>query len=91
MPVTLTMPDNVERRLRETIPNLESDLLETVAVNLFRAERISLFELGQMLGLTRFETDSFLAKKGILEQSLTREDLEEDYRTAKKLIERATS
>ena len=85
MPVTLTMPDLIERRLRELTPNLESELLETVAINLYRKSRISNFELGQMLGLDRFEVEEFLSRRGILEQSLTSEDLENDYQTIIKL------
>lgn len=85
MPVLLSIPEQVERRLREFTPDLEMDLLETVAVNLFRADRISSYELGQMLGMDRIQTEDYLARKGILEQTLTAEDLEEDYQTAKSL------
>ena len=85
MPVLLSIPEQVERRLRESTPDLEMDLLETVAVNLFRADRISSYELGQMLGMDRIQAEDYLARKGILEQTLTAEDLEEDYQTAKSL------
>jgi len=91
MSITLELPDHVERRLRESSHDLERDVLQAVAINLFRASKISTYEFGQMLGFDRWESEQFLAERGILEQTLTLEDLEDDYRTMQSLRRKTAS
>lgn len=86
MPITLDLPPEIECRLREELPDLDTDAKEAVALDLFRKEKITHFELGQMLGLDRFETDSFLKARQEFAQSLSIDDLERDYQTIRQLM-----
>ena len=81
MPITLDLPQDLERRLREKNPDLDDESKIAVALDLFRKEQITHFELGRMLSLDRFETDALLVACKEYAQSLSLEDLENDYRT----------
>jgi hypothetical protein len=81
MATTVTRPPTVESRLRATRSDLDRDALEVQALELFRREAITHFELGQMLGLDRGETDAFLVDRREYAQCLTLEDLETDFQT----------
>ncbi len=81
MPITLDLPPDLERHLREEIPDLDAEAKIAVALDLFRKERITKYELGQILGLNRSATDAFLVERKEYAQSPTLEDMENDYRT----------
>ena len=86
MTITLPISCELELRLREESSVLDTEAKEAVALDLFRKEKISHFELGQILGLDRFETDSFLVKHREYAQSLTLEDLETDARVLSEMM-----
>lgn len=86
MSITLELPTELERRLRGVEPNLDIEVRDTVALDLFRKEKITHFELGQMLGLDRFETDAFLKARQEYAQSLTLADIESDRKSIKNLL-----
>jgi hypothetical protein len=73
----IQLPAEVERRLRAETPDLDAQAREAVALDLFRRGKLSHYELSQMLGLDRFETDAYLKRHNVLEGSLTTEDLNE--------------
>ena len=86
MSITLDFPAELEVRLRNAEPNLEALAREAVALDLFRNEKITHFELGQLLGLDRFETDAFLKARHEDAQTLTLADVENDRQTIKQLL-----
>ncbi len=86
MAIMLDLPTEMERRLREEVPDLDTEARVAVALDLFRKEQITHYELGQMLGLDRFETDTFLMDRNEFAQSLTREDVESDRQTLKQVL-----
>ena len=79
--VTFDLPPEIEAKLRAETPNLDADVKEAYALELFRRGRITHFELSKALGLDRFETDAYLKRHNVFEGSLTMEDLEEQRRT----------
>jgi predicted HTH domain antitoxin len=79
--VRLDLPPDLEERLRRDTPDLDADVKEAYAIELFRLGRLSHFELSRVLGLDRFETDACLKRRGVFEGSLTMKDLEADRRT----------
>ncbi|MBX3451313.1 MAG: UPF0175 family protein [Planctomycetaceae bacterium] len=85
MQITFNVPKEIEQRLREVAPNVDREAQEALALELFRKEKITHYELGQMLGLDRFETDEFLVGHDEYAQSLTLEDLESDAETLRQL------
>jgi hypothetical protein len=81
MAVTIQLPPDVEERLRAAIPNLDGELTEVSAIELFRRGQLSHFELSKVLGLDRFETDAYLKRHNIFDGSPTFDELEADRRT----------
>lgn len=74
--VTLTLPPELAERLRQESPNLDAEVTEAYALELFRQGKLSHYELSQALGLDRVETDAYLKRHNVYEGSLTSEDLE---------------
>jgi len=66
--------------------DLPSAVRESFAINLFRRGLLTHHELGQVLGLDRFETDALLKRNDVTEYSLTHEDIEADVRSLKEFL-----
>jgi len=86
--VNLDLPPDLENKIRQEHPHLESEIREAFLLELFRQGRLSHFELSKALGLDRFETDALLKRRSIFEGSLTMEDLEADRRTLDRVLGR---
>ena len=86
MAISFEQPTQVERRLSDAGPDLDRMEKIAVALDLFRNERITQYELGQMLGLDRFETNAMLVNRNEFAQCLTIEDIESDLRTIKTVL-----
>lgn len=86
MAVTIQFPADIEHRLRKETPDLAAQFKEAAALELFRRGRITHFELSNVLGLDRFETDAYLKRHNVFEGSLTSEDLETDCRTLDEVV-----
>jgi predicted HTH domain antitoxin len=86
MAVTFQLPDDVERRLRSQSLDLDAEAREASALELFRRGKLSHFELSQVLGLDRYETDAYLIRHKVYEGSLTAEDLEADRRSLERVL-----
>jgi predicted HTH domain antitoxin len=84
MQVTLEIPDAIFRRLQEKGTELPRRLMETLALEGYRSGELSHAEVGQLLGLSRFEVDGFL-KSGGAYLDYRREDLEADTETLRRL------
>jgi hypothetical protein len=86
MAVTFQLPADVEKRLRAESSDLDADAREASALELFRRGKLSHFELSQVLGLDRFQTDAYLIQHKVYEGSLTAEDLEADKQTLDRVL-----
>ena len=74
--VTLDLPADLEERLRRETPNLDDEVKEAYALELFRRGNLSHYELSRVLGIDRFETDAWLKRRKVFVGSLTMADLE---------------
>jgi predicted HTH domain antitoxin len=86
MAVSFQFPGDVEKRLRAESSDLDAEAREASALELFRRGRLSHFELSQVLGLDRFETDAYLVHHHVFEGSLTAEDIEADRQSLDKVL-----
>lgn len=59
MQVTVTLPDEITQKLGRAA-EIPRRILEAVVLQRYLAEEISLSRLAELLGLSRFETESFL-------------------------------
>jgi predicted HTH domain antitoxin len=63
MILTLELPDNIAQAL--SVPggvDLSRKALEALAIEGFREKKLSQFQVGQLLGLSRIEAESLLAR-----------------------------
>jgi len=86
--VTLRLPPDIEDKLRRETRDLDADVKEAYALELFRQGRLTHCELSQVLGLDRHETDAFLKRRQVFEGSLTMADLEADRQTLHRVVHR---
>jgi predicted HTH domain antitoxin len=84
--LAVNLPPEVEQRLRAESGDLSSAVLESFAINLFRRGILTHHQLGQVLGLDRFETDALLKRNDVNEYSLTHEDIDADVRSLKEFL-----
>jgi predicted HTH domain antitoxin len=84
--VTFDLPAEVEAKLRRETTNLDADVKEAYALELFRRGKLSHCELSLVLGLDRFETDAYLKRHNVFEGSLTMEDLQSDRQTLDRVM-----
>ena len=83
--VTVKLPDNVARTFGETTDDIARHLLENAAIEDYRAGRLSHRQVGAMLGLDYWQTESFLKNRGVpLNYALA--DLEADRATLEKAL-----
>ena len=67
MSVTFVLPESLEKELREKLGDLDRAAKEAALVELYRQERLTRHQLGQALGLSRFETDAVLKRHKVTE------------------------
>ncbi len=84
--VVIDLPPDVEERLRREAPNLDAEVREAYALELFRRGRLSHYDLSRILGLDRVETDAYLKRHGVFEGSLTMADLDADRETLERVM-----
>ena len=61
MQITVQLPDDIARLLG-TAAELPRKLLEAYAAEGYRTEKLSRHQVGQILGMDRWQTESFLAE-----------------------------
>lgn len=88
--LTLDLPPELEERLRRETQNLNAEVKEAYALELYRQRRLSHYELSHVLGLDRFQTSALLQRHRIYEGSITMEDLEEQRETLNRVMGKAT-
>jgi predicted HTH domain antitoxin len=88
MDITLTvnLPPEIQQRLQAESGDLSSAVRESFAINLFRRGILTHHELGQTLGLDRFETDALLKRNGVTEYALTHKEIDADVNSLKELL-----
>jgi predicted HTH domain antitoxin len=65
MSITFEIPRDIEQQLRTSAPDLSRKAREALLVELYREHEISHRQLGEALGLERYETDGVLKKYGV--------------------------
>jgi predicted HTH domain antitoxin len=84
--VTLDLPSDLEERLRRQTADLNADVKEAYALELFRRGQLTHYELSRVLGYDRFETDAWLKRHNVFEGSLTMADLDADRQTLERVM-----
>ena len=62
MEVTLKIPDDIAEKLSAAGGDVPRRILEAPALEGYRAQTLTLYQVSEMLGFTRVETEDFLGK-----------------------------
>jgi predicted HTH domain antitoxin len=62
MEVRLHIPDDIAKRLSAVGGDVSRRALEAVAIEGFREQTLTLYQVSEMLGLSRDETEEFLGR-----------------------------
>lgn len=82
--ISLDIPDDLVQQLAEEGKDLSRSALEALAIDAYRMERITGYQLRTLLGIPdRYELDGFLKQHGIFDYTV--EDLEKDRKTLDEL------
>ena len=81
MSVSIEIPEDLERRLRDGWRDLPRKALEAVAFEAYRTQALTSAEVGRLLGLeSRFELEALLKRAGV-DLDYSAEDLAADLRS----------
>ena len=84
--IAVSLPPDVEERLRTESGDLSTAVREAFAIELFRRGILTHYDLGKSLGLDRFETDALLKRHAVTEHALTHEDVDADVKSVNELL-----
>ena len=86
MEITVELPNDLAQH-----EDPAREALEALAIAGYRSGKLTHFQAGRLLGLTRIEFDGFLKKRNIYDHAYDTEDLENDLRTLRHLEAREKS
>lgn len=84
MQFTVELPDDLAERLIPMGNDPARTALEDMAVEAFRAHRLTEHEMATLLGLSRYELDGFLKQREVWLE-YTMDDLQRDIETHRRL------
>lgn len=87
MQVTVELPDQIARQWGETPDAVSRHVLEDAAVEGYRAGRLTQRQVGAMLGLDYWQTETFLNERAVL-LNYSAADLADDNATLEKILAR---
>ena len=86
MQITIDIPDEYIQYLEPSLATLPQQVLETLVVDAYKAQRLTQAEVGRILKLNRFEVDAFL-KQHQAYLHYTIDDFNQDLQAIKNVLE----
>jgi predicted HTH domain antitoxin len=80
MEVILRIPDEVVRRLSAGGGDVSRRALEALALQGYREQTLTLYQISEMLGLSRIETEDFLGQHQVPLAAIDEPDLDREAR-----------
>ena len=78
MEVTLHIPDEIAKRLSATGGDVSRRVLEAIALEGYRDQTLTLYQVSEMLGLSRVETEDFLGQHHVPLAAINETDLDRE-------------
>jgi predicted HTH domain antitoxin len=78
--ITIELPSDILLALNETEAELKQGIKTSLAMRLYRLQKLTIGKAAQLSGLPRFEFETLLAENGIPISNLTLGDVMEDSR-----------
>ncbi len=88
MQVTVNMPDQIARQWGDTPDAVGRHVVEDAVIERYRAGRLSHRQIGEVLGLDYWQTESFLKERGVT-LNYSADDREADKATFEKIFPRS--
>ena len=86
MKVTIEIPESIERSLQEQIGNdLTQAAKEALAIAWYQAEKLSIGQVAELLGISVYEADGLMKQRGV-EAPFSWEEFEHDRQTLRRLL-----
>ena len=85
--IRIHLPADVESRLRVALGDVDRVAEEAALVELYRQGHITQHELGQALGLSRFEVDALLKRHHVIEDLPSPADYMAELESARKVLD----
>jgi predicted HTH domain antitoxin len=86
MAITIQIPPDIERELRQVDPQLDNSARDQFLVAHYQAGKLSTGDIAEILGFdTRFEAEEWLAAHGAC-QNYSLDDLEADRQTLDRIL-----
>jgi len=80
MEVTLNIPDELAQKLAATGRDLSRKALEALALEGYRERTLTLYQISELLGLSRIEAEDFLGRHDVPLASIQESDLDRESR-----------
>ena len=84
MQITVELPDDLAQHMIPAGQNPARAVLENLALEAFRAQRLTEHQLAQLLGMDRCQLDGFLKDRGVW-LNYTMDDLHQELEAQRKL------
>lgn len=78
MEVTLHIPDEVAKRLSALCGDVSRRALEALALQGYREQSLTLYQVAEMLGFSRIETEDFLGRHDVPLSVINKADLDRE-------------
>jgi len=78
--ITIDIPSGILLALNETEAELQQNIKASLAVRLYRLEKLTIGKAAQLAGLSRFQFETLLSEHEIPISMLTIEDVREDIK-----------
>lgn len=85
MTISIHIPDQLEVQLRYAMGDLDHVAKEALAIYAYQAEKLSIGQAAELLGLTVYEAEGLMKERGV-PAPFTLTDLERDRATLKELL-----
>jgi predicted HTH domain antitoxin len=76
--VTLHIPDDIAKRLSAAGGDISRRALESIALEGYRDQTLTLYQISEMLGLSRVETEDFLGRHHVPLAVIDQADLDRE-------------
>jgi hypothetical protein len=78
MEVTFRIPDDVAKRFSDAGDDVSRRALEALALEGYREQTLTLFQISEMLGLTRIQAEDFLGQHQVALAEIDETDLDRE-------------
>ncbi|MEI6821602.1 MAG: UPF0175 family protein [Bacteroidota bacterium] len=81
--ITIDLPSDILLTLNENEKELKQDILFSLAIRLYKLQKLTIGKASQIAGLSRFDFETLLFENGVPISNLTEDDVMKDIEKLK--------